>query len=170
MELFPAGAPFIAMWSEDLQKTTLTDICMIRGLDVAVGVPKALRPTTWGTKHCGTPVPQSATLLETANCCARTPVTFTRLKTLNASQLNSSRSRPFFRGTVRVTRRSSETALGKVKVLRPSPGVRSVARLPSLFRSKLRTALYGCPDWAVRMPLRCQSLKIMRGTDGKRRV
>jgi hypothetical protein len=32
--------------------------CMMRGPEVAVGVPKALGPVTKGIKHCGTPSPQ----------------------------------------------------------------------------------------------------------------
>ena len=96
---------------------------MIRGPELAVGVPKAVSPVTKGIKHCGTPTPQDATFVETANCWVRTEVTLPRLRTLKASQLNSSLARSFFSGNLRVSRISSETALGKIKVLRPRPGL-----------------------------------------------
>lgn len=154
--------------SRDSQKTNLAASCKIRGPEVAVGVPKALSPVASGTKHCETPVPQSATFRENANCCVRTAVMLGRLKTLKPSQLNSSLARSPFKRTIRVSRRSSETALGNVKVLRPSPGVRSLARLPSLFKSKLRSPEYGCPDWAVRMPPTCHPRRAARAPDGSR--
>src|SRR5215467_3472110 len=141
---------------------------MMRGPEVAVGVPKALSPVTKGVKHCGMLAPQSDAFVETANCCVRTAVTLPRLRTLNASQLKSSRPLSFFKGNLRVSRASSETVSGKVKVLRPRPGVRSLARLPSLFRSKLSSPEYGCPDCAVKIEVSCQPPKPRRRDRGKR--
>ena len=129
-----------------VQNTNRAANCMMRGPEVTVGVPKALSPVDWGTRHCGTPAPQMAMFLETANCCVRTAVTLPRLRTLNASQLSSSFVRSFFNGTARVSRVSRETVLGKVNVLRPMPGVRSLAKLPSKFKSKFTNLEYGCPD------------------------
>ena len=101
------------------QKMNRAANCMMRGPEVAVGVPKALSPVTKGIKHCSTPAPQDAAFVETANCCVCTAVTLPRLRTLKASPLNSSLARSFLMRNARVSRVSSATVLGKVKVLRP---------------------------------------------------
>ncbi len=55
-----------------LQKTNLAESCMIRGPEVAVGVPKADKPCFCGDRvHGSGGFPQ----LITENCVVRTPVT-----------------------------------------------------------------------------------------------
>src|SRR5215472_6119895 len=81
---------------------------MMRGPEVAIGVPKAVSPELSGTRHCATPLPQAAAFVETANCCARTLATLPRLSRLKASQLISSLARSFFRGNTRVSRVSGD--------------------------------------------------------------
>jgi len=60
---------------------------MIRGPDVAVGVPKAVAPMFAEQGMCARN-PQTAVDVERENCVVRTPLMFARLSTLNASQMN----------------------------------------------------------------------------------
>jgi len=66
---------------------------MIRGPDVAVGVPKAVAPMSCGTRHGVLAIPQTAAEVERENCVVRTPLILAWLNTLNASQMNCKRTR-----------------------------------------------------------------------------
>ncbi len=66
---------------------------MIRGPDVAVGVPKAVAPMSCGTRHGVPAIPQTAAEVERENCVVRTPLMFGWLNTLNASPMNCKRTR-----------------------------------------------------------------------------
>ena len=85
---------------------------MIRGPDVAVGVPKAVAPMFCGTRQGAPAIPQTAADVERENCVVRTPLMFALLSTLNASQINCKRARSV-RCTLRVTRGSKETVVGR---------------------------------------------------------
>ena len=58
---------------------------MIRGPDVAVGVPKAVAPMFCGTRHGVAPIPQTVADVERENCGVRTPLMLAWLNSLNAS-------------------------------------------------------------------------------------
>ncbi len=85
---------------------------MIRGPDVAVGVPKAAAPIFWGTRHGVPAIPQTAVEVERENCVVRTPLMLPWFNALNASPMNCKRTRSV-NCKLRVTRGSRETVVGK---------------------------------------------------------
>jgi hypothetical protein len=87
---------------------------MIRGPEVAVGVPKADKPVFCGTRQ-GTPaMPQTPGAVERENCVVRTLVTLGWLNTLKASQINCSFTRSLS-DTLRVTRGSKEISTREIE-------------------------------------------------------
>src|SRR5713226_10187186 len=82
----------------------------------------------------GTRVPPT-----TLNWVVLTPLTLVWLKMLKPSAISWTLRRSLT-GMFFVTRGSSETVRGRLKVSRPRPGTRSVKRFESLFRSELTIA------------------------------
>src|SRR5713101_5014020 len=127
----------------------------MRGLMFDVGNWNADVPVVFGSRQ-GTPAtPQAAAFELTMNWVVLTPLMLVWLKTLKPSAISCTLRRSLT-GMFFVTRGSSETVRGRLKVSRPRPGTRSVRRLESLFRSEPNTAEYGWPDCAVKIPLSCQ--------------
>src|SRR6266568_2540332 len=132
----------------------------MRGLMFDVGNWNADVPVL-GFRHCEVVlaahvVPPAFAI--TTNCVVLTPLMLVWLKMLKASAISWTLRRSLT-GMFFVTRGSSETVRGRLKVSRPRPGTRSVKRLESLFRSELSWA-----DCAVKIPLSSQPPRKARGS------
>ncbi len=90
---------------------------MIRGPEVAVGVPKAERPEFCGNKHGVPAMPQVAAEVAAVEAAyaywvVRTPVTLVWLSELKASEITCNFTRSLS-DTFRVTRGSKEIVAGR---------------------------------------------------------
>src|SRR2546422_2861594 len=115
----------------------------MRGLMFDVGNWNADVPVVLGSRQGVPAMPQAAIAAAlvplTLNTVALTPLTLVWLKMLKPSAINWTLRRSLT-GMFFVTRGSSETVRGRLKVSRPRPGTRSVKRFESLLRSELTAA------------------------------